>query len=40
VRREKPGVVIGMIARSDLLGAHRRRLSEQREAKMWHGQLA
>src|SRR5436305_14251206 len=32
VRRDRPGEVIGMITRSDLLGAHRRRLTESREA--------
>jgi H+/Cl- antiporter ClcA len=33
VRRDKPGVVIGMITRSDLLGAHRKRLNEHRESQ-------
>jgi len=32
VRRDKPGVVVGMITRSDLLGAHRRRLNDQHDA--------
>ena len=32
VRRDQPGKVIGMITRSDLLGAHRRRLVESRQA--------
>jgi H+/Cl- antiporter ClcA len=32
VRRDRPGEVIGMITRSDLLGAHRKRLREMREA--------
>jgi len=28
VRRDRPGEVVGMITRSDILGAHRRRLKE------------
>jgi predicted transcriptional regulator len=43
VSRQAPGVVIGMITRSDLLGAHRRRLEAARDAKAtfsWPGSLA
>ena len=32
VKRERPGEVVGMITRSDLLGAHRKRLTESTEA--------
>ena len=40
VQRDKPGVVIGMITRSDLLGAHRRRLLSERESEASFGSIA